>query len=181
MEYSILKTERIFEGKIFSVRIDEVQKSSGESMRVDIVEHGGAVVIIPIDDDERILLVNQYRHPIGKYLLELPAGTLDESESLEDCAVRECREEVGLAPGRIEHLGGFYLAPGYSTEYLELYLATELHEDPLPQDVDEDLSVKRYSIDEAIEKIRAGELEDAKTIAGLMMLKQYLETKSSTN
>lgn len=175
MEYSILKSERIFEGKVFNVRIDEVQKSTGESMRVDIVEHGGAVVLVPIDEDGRILLVKQYRHPTGKYLLELPAGTLDESESPEECAVRECREEVGMAPGRIEHLGGFYLAPGYSTEYLELYLATELSAAPLPHDLDEDLVVERFSIDDVIEKISTGELEDAKTVAGIMLLKQFLE------
>jgi ADP-ribose pyrophosphatase len=142
-------------------------------MRVDIVEHGGAVVIIPIDDDGRILLVNQYRHPIGKYLLELPAGTLDKNESPEECAVRECREEVGMAPGRTQHLGGFYLAPGYSTEYLDLYLATELYEAPLPLDMDEDLSVERYSIDEVLGKISCGEIEDAKTLAGVTLLQIY--------
>lgn len=178
MEYSILKSERIFEGKVFNVRIDEIQKSTGESMRVDIVEHGGAVVLVPIDEDGRILLVKQYRHPTGKHLLELPAGTLDKSESPEECAVRECREEVGMAPGRIEHLGGFYLAPGYSTEYLELYLATELSAAPLPHDLDEDLTVERFSIDEIFEKISNGEIQDAKTLACMMLFRPYVVNSS---
>lgn len=174
MEYSILKSEKIFEGKIFNVRIDEVQKSTGERIRVDIVEHGGAVVLIPMDEDGRILLVKQYRHPTGKILLELPAGTLDENEYPEDCAVRECREEVGMAPGKIQRLGGFYVAPGSSTEYLHVYFATDLRAAPLPQDVDEDLSVERYSVDDVLVRIRAGEIEDAKTVGGIMMLKIYL-------
>lgn len=175
MEYSIINSEVIFEGKVFNVRIDEVRKPSGETMRVDIVEHGGAVILIPMDDAGRILMVRQYRHPAGKQLLELPAGTLDHDESPEQCAVRECREEVGLAPGRLAHLGGFFLAPGYSTEYSELFLATELSPAPLPQDYDEDLIIERLTVDEVLGRIAKNEISDAKTIAGLLMLTGYLE------
>lgn len=175
MEYSIINSDVIFEGKVFKVRIDEVRKPSGETMRVDLVEHGGAVVLIPMDDEGRILMVSQYRHPAGKQLLELPAGSLDHDESPEQCAVRECREEVGLAPGRLVHLGGFFLAPGYSTEYLDLFLATELSPAPLPQDYNEDLIIERLSVDEILERITKNEIHDAKTIAGLLMLTGYLE------
>ncbi len=177
MEYSIINSKLIFEGKVFKVRVDEVRKPNGETMRVDIVEHGGAVILIPMDDEGRILMVRQYRHPAGKLLLELPAGTLENDESPEQCAVRECREEVGLAPGRLVHLGGFFMAPGYSTEYSELFLATELSQDPLPQDYDEDLSIERLSVDEVLERIAKNEIGDAKTIAGLLMLIQYLENQ----
>ncbi len=177
MEYSIINSEVIFEGKVFKVRVDEVRKPSGESMRVDVVEHGGAVTLIPMDEQSRILMVRQYRHPAGKQLLELPAGTLDHDETPEQCAVRECREEVGLAPGKLVHLGGFFLAPGYSTEYLELFLATELSPAPLPQDYDEDLIIERLSVDEVLGRIAKNEICDAKTIAGLLMLIQYLENQ----
>jgi ADP-ribose pyrophosphatase len=175
MEYSIINSEVIFEGKVFKVRIDEVRKPNGETMRVDIVEHGGAVILIPMDDEGRILMVRQYRHPAGKQLLELPAGTLEHDESPEQCAVRECREEVGFAPGRLVHLGGFFLAPGYSTEYLELFLASELSPAPLPQDDDEDLIIERLSVDEVLGRIAKNEIRDAKTIAGLLMLTGYLK------
>lgn len=176
MAYSILKSERVFEGKIFNIRIDQIQKPTGETMRIDVVEHPGAVIIIPMDEHNRILLVKQYRHPVGKILLELPAGTLDHNETPEHCAVRECREEVGMAPAKLIHLGGFYLAPGYSSEFSELYLATDLSPDPLPQDLDEDLVVERLSIEEVLNKISTGEIQDAKTLAGVLMLKQSMES-----
>jgi ADP-ribose pyrophosphatase len=170
MKYSVVSSEKVFEGKVFTVRIDELEKETGEKMRIDVVEHGGAVVLIPMDESGDLLLVRQYRHPTGTYILEFPAGTLDVGESPEECAIRECREEVGMAPGTIKNLGGFFLAPGYSTEYLQIYLATDLSEAPLPQDLDEDLTVERLPADELLEKIKLGEVQDAKTIAGMMML-----------
>ena len=169
MKYSVVNSEKVFEGKVFAVRIDEVEKETGERMRIDVVEHGGAVVLIPMDENGDLLLVRQYRHPTGTYILELPAGTLDEGESPEECAIRECREEVGMAPGTIQHLGGFFLAPGYSTEYLQIYLATDLSTAPLPQDLDEDLAVERLSTEEILNKIKTGEVQDGKTIAGMML------------
>lgn len=170
MEYSILESERVFEGKVFNVRIDEVEKPTGERMRIDIVEHGGAVVLIPLDENGDVLLVQQYRHPTESELLELPAGTLDEGEAPEECAVRECREEVGMAPGELQFLGGFFLAPGYSTEYLHIFLASELSPAPLPQDQDEDLDLVRLNRREILKKITSGEIQDAKTVAGMLLL-----------
>lgn len=177
MGYSIQKSERIFQGKVFDVRIDEVKKSTGEVWRVDIVEHGGAVVIIPMQEDGTILLVKQYRHPTRKDLIEYPAGTLDEGEKPADCAIRECREEVGMEPAQIQSLGGLYIAPGYSTEYLEIFLATSLRPAPLPQDLDEDLAVVQMGLEDILEKIKTNEIEDAKTVAGTLLLVQFLEGK----
>jgi ADP-ribose pyrophosphatase len=174
MANSIQKSERIFEGKVFNIRIDELKKSTGETWRVDVVEHGGAVVIIPMQADGTILLVKQYRHPTGKELIEYPAGTLDEGELPGDCAIRECREEVGMEPSHIQSLGGFYVAPGYSTEYLQIYLATALKPAPLPQDIDEDIVVQPMSLEQILAKIRVGEIEDAKTVAGTLFLVQFL-------
>jgi ADP-ribose pyrophosphatase len=102
-------------------------------------------------------------------LLELPAGTLDPGEDPEACAVRECREETGMSPGRITRLGGFFVAPGYSTEFIHLYLAEDLKPAPLTPDEDEDLSVERLTLDRAHDLARSGELRDAKSLAGLAL------------
>ena len=111
-------------------------------MHLDIIEHVGAVTILPIDAEGRILFVRQYRHATGKELLELPAGTLNAGEPPEECAFREIREETGFAAGNLIKLGEFFLAPGYSTEYMVVYLANELHPDPLPADEDEFISLE---------------------------------------
>jgi len=133
-------------------------------------------VLVPIEDDGRIVFVKQYRHPTGKILLELPAGTLDPHEDPESCAIRECREEIGMAPGKIARIGGFYLAPGYSTEYLDIYLAQEMSPAPLDPDEDEDLEIERLDSHQIQKKIEAGIIEDAKTLASL-----YLVSKRFTN
>ncbi|NIM99645.1 MAG: NUDIX domain-containing protein, partial [candidate division Zixibacteria bacterium] len=171
--------ERIFKGKVFAVRIDQVEKSSGEMMRIDIVEHDGAVVLIPVDDEGRIWFVQQYRHPTGKWLLELPAGTLGPEEEPKACAVRECREEIGMSPGQLIPLGGTFLAPGYSTEYLHFYLAKNLHPAPLTPDHDENLKIERLTWDEASDRVIRGELEDTKSLAGLFMARNLLNDRSA--
>ncbi|MCH7587231.1 MAG: NUDIX hydrolase [Chloroflexi bacterium] len=176
MKYKVLTSEIYFEGRAFKVRVDQVQTSTGQVMHVEVVEHRGAVVLVPIEDDGRIVFVKQYRHPTGKILLELPAGTLDPHEDPESCAIRECREEIGMAPGKIARIGGFYLAPGYSTEYLDIYLAQEMSPAPLDPDEDEDLEIERLDSHQIQKKIEAGIIEDAKTLASL-----YLVSKRFTN
>jgi ADP-ribose pyrophosphatase len=179
MNYRVTQTEKIYQGKVFAVRIDQVEKPSGETMSVDIVEHHGAVVLIPVDDEGRIWFVQQYRHPIGKWLLELPAGRLDPGEEPEACAVRECREEIGMSPGQLIPLGGTFLAPGYSTEYLNFYFAKDLQSAPLTPDHNEDLNIERLTWDEATDRIARGELEDAKSLAGLFLARDQLEDPSA--
>jgi ADP-ribose pyrophosphatase len=178
MNYRVMHTERIFQGKVFTVRIDQVEKPSGETIRVDVVEHHGAVVLIPVDDVGRIWFVQQYRHPTGKWLLELPAGTLEPEEEPDACAVRECQEEIGMFPGQLIPLGGAFLAPGYSTEYLYFYLAKDLRKAPLTPDHDEDLKIKRLTWDEAANRIAQGELEDAKSLAALFLVRDQLNDRS---
>lgn len=174
MNYRVTHTETVFQGKVFAVRIDQVEKPSGEMMRVDFVEHHGAVVLIPVDNEGKIWFVQQYRHPAGKLLLELPAGTLNPEEEPEACAVRECREEIGMSPGQLIPLGGTFLAPGYSTEYLHFYLAKDLQRAPLTPDHDEDLNIERLTWNEATDRIVQGELEDAKSLAGLFLARDLL-------
>ena len=172
--YQTLQSEAIYQGRAFRVRRDQVRLPDGQLSRLDIVEHVGAVTILPLDDQGRILFVRQYRHPAAQELLELPAGTLEPGEPPEACAGRETREEVGQAAGEIRKLGEFFLAPGYSTEYMHVFLATELRPDPLPSDHDEFLSVEAYSYEEVLQMVERGEIQDAKTLAALMLARRWL-------
>ena len=124
-----------------------------------------------------MLFVRQYRHAAGLDLLELPAGTLDEGEEPLECAKREIREETGMAAGKMELLGGFYLAPGYSTEYMHVYLATGLSHDPLEADADEFLTVERIPMAEALQMFERGEIQDAKSLAAVLLARKYLENQ----
>lgn len=169
MNYTIAHSEKVFSGVVFDVRIDQVEDSSGGVRKVNVVEHNGAVALIPIEADGRILFVRQYRHPAGKVLLELPAGTLEPGEAPEVCASRECREEVGKSPGRLRRLGGFYLAPGYSTEYLHVFLATELTDSPLTPDEDERIQIVPLQPAEALEQMANATIEDAKSLAAMLL------------
>jgi ADP-ribose pyrophosphatase len=173
MTYRVKATESIFDGRAFKVRIDSVQAPDGKVRRIEIVDHPGAVTIVPVDAEGRLHFVRQYRHSSLEVLLELPAGTLDPGEDPAACARRECREEIGMAPAEIMRLGGFFLAPGYSTEYLHVYQATGLTEAPLPADEDEDLRVERLTLEQAEALARSGELHDAKTLAALYLYRLH--------
>jgi ADP-ribose pyrophosphatase len=168
----VTKTERLHEGFI-SLRRDTLRYASGNEGTIELIEHGGGVAIIALDEEDRILFVRQYRHPAGRWLLELPAGTVEPGEDPKLCAERELQEETGYRPGRIEELGGFYLAPGYSSEYMRIYLASELAESRLQGDEDE-IHLQRLTLDEALAAIASGEIEDAKTLAGLLLQVQKL-------
>lgn len=165
----LIRSERVFHGKAFDVRVDQLRLPDGRSTRIEVVEHGGAVTLLPRDAEGRLWFVRQYRHPAGKRLLELPAGTLEPGEPPEQCARRECREEIGMEPGDLRRLGGFYLAPGYSTEYLHVFLATQLHPSPLPGDEDEHLQIEALTLEQALQHMRSGALEDAKSLAALLL------------
>src|SRR4030042_5468217 len=160
-----INQETVYRGHAFNVRQDVVRFPNQHTTHLDIIEHIGAVPILPIDAEGRILFVRQYRHAAGKELLELPAGTLDVGELPENCALREIREETGFAAGNIIKLGEFFLAPGYSTEYMVVYLANELHHDPLPGDQDEFITLEAVPIEQAYEFALDGVLQDAKSLA----------------
>jgi ADP-ribose pyrophosphatase len=180
MDYQTLGRESVYEGRVFNVHIDTLRTPTGSTMQVDVVEHSGAVAIVAIDENDNLLLVHQYRHPAGKTLLELPAGTLDNDEDPEDCARRESREEIGHEPGELVLLGAGYMAPGYSTELIYFFLARDLKPAPLPQDEDEDIQVKRIPHNEMGTWIASGEIADVKTIAGFSLAEAYLSAHPST-
>src|SRR5689334_3267953 len=124
MPFELIKSEQILKGRAFTIRRDTMKAPDGRETSFDIVDHGGSVVILPIDGDGNLLFVRQYRHAAGMDLLELPAGTRDGNEPFEECAAREIREETGMEARSLIHIGSFYLAPGYSTEYMGVFLAT---------------------------------------------------------
>lgn len=177
MNFELLNSEIVYPGRAFIIRRDTLRMPDGRETSFDIVEHVGSVIILPLDADGHLLFVRQYRHAAGTVLLELPAGTLDKGETPKACATREVREETGMAAGKLEPLGGFYLAPGYSTEYMHVYLATDLHYAPLEADADEFLTVERFPVSEALAMFENGEIKDAKSLAAILLARKHLEKR----
>lgn len=175
MPFELIKSEILLEGRAFKIRRDTMQAPDGRETRFDIVDHGGSVVILPIDGQGNLWFVRQYRHAAGMDLLELPAGTRDGNEPFDECAAREIREETGMEAGTLIQIGSFYLAPGYSTEYMGVFLATDLKHNPLEADDDEFLSVEKIPVREAIQSAERGGIPDAKSLASLLMARPHLE------
>ncbi len=173
--YQTIRSEIVYSGKVFKVRVDQVQLDSGKVIKLDIVQHNGAIVIVPLDHEGNIWFVDQYRHAAGETLLELPAGTLEDQEDPLTSAQRELREEIGMAASRLTPLGEFYIAPGYSTEYLYVFLAENLTPDPLPLDEDEMIRVIKAPIAEVLQWIKGKKIRDAKTLAALLLAQPYLQ------
>lgn len=181
MDFETLESETIFRGKVFDVRQDEVRLPDGGQTRLDIVVHNSSVTLLPVDEQGRIWFVRQYRHPAETQLLELPAGVMEGNESAEACAYREVREEIGMAAGRLEKVGEFYLAPGYSTEYMYVFVARELSPAPLPGDEDEFISVEKIPVGEVYAMAERGELRDSKSLAALFLARAQLFAKFRPN
>jgi len=167
MTIEVLSSETVYRGRSLSVRRDRVRFPNGHVAELEVVDHPDSIALVPIDEGGRIWFVRQYRHPPGQSMLELPAGTLSADEDPRACAVRECREEIGMSPARLTLLGACYLAPGYSTEYMHFFLAQGLTPAPLPPDADEVLEIERLTLVEVEALLRQGELPDAKSVAGL--------------
>jgi ADP-ribose pyrophosphatase len=164
----IISSQKVFSGRVFNVTVDTVQEGELTYQR-EVVHHHGSGVILPVFDDGTVVLVRQYRHPAVRYLLEAPAGTLDDGERPEVGAARELQEELGLSAGRMEKLSEFFVSPGFCEEKMWVFLATELTEGKQNPEEDEVLEVVRLPLDEALEMISSGEIEDAKTIIALML------------
>ena len=164
----VVGSRLVYEGKIISLHVDEVVVKPGSTATREVVEHPGAVVMAAIDDDGFIYLVEQYRHPVRQYLLELPAGGLEPGEEPLACAKRELREEVGLEAAQWTHLGSFFSSPGFANEKLHAFAARGLTPVKGTPDDDEDLSVVRYSLQTLLGEL--GRINDAKTLATLCLL-----------
>jgi len=175
MSFELIMSETLVQGRAFKVRRDTLKTPDGHETKLEIVEHGGSVVLIPVDEEGNLLFVRQYRTAVGRDLLELPAGTRDENETFEGCAAREIREETGMEAGKLQKIGEFYLVPGYSTELMAAFLATELKENPLDADEDEFLDVEKIPLKQAMEMAERGEFQDGKSLAVLLLARTHLE------
>jgi ADP-ribose pyrophosphatase len=169
------EVRRVFEGRIFTVEIETITLPKGHELKAEVVRHPGSVVIIPVTSDGKIILVRQYRAPLGRWAWELPAGSLKPRENVESAARRECHEEIGLIPGTLEKLGAFYPTPGYCDEEMNFFRVSDLREptdddDAAEPDEDEDIETKAYSRDELWSMIPRGEIIDQKTVAALTLL-----------
>lgn len=172
-EEPILADEVVYDGKLVKLHRLTVKLPDGAHAQREIVRHPGAVAMVPLLGED-VLLVRQFRAAAGKILLEIPAGTLEVGEAPEAAAVREMQEEVGYRPGKLERLGGEFTAPGYTSEYIHLYLATELTPSRLRQDSDEFIEVVRMPLAEALALVERGEIEDGKTLGGLLLTARRL-------
>jgi len=175
-EEKTLSSKRIYEGRAVRLRVDTVKMPGGRETTREIVEHSDCVAIIALDDKENVLLVSQFRKAVEKELLEIPAGSIEPDEGLEECVRREMREETGFLPKKVERLGGFYSSPGFCTEYLHFFLATELISSPLQAEDSQSIKLVRVPLSEVPDLIASGSICDAKSIAALLF---FLEHRKS--
>jgi len=167
-----LTHQRIFDGKVFDVDRDTVRMPNGREVPVDVVRHPRSVVLLPVPEPGHIVLVRQYRYPVNRSLWELPAGSLDPGEEPEQAARRECHEEIGLVPSTVVRLAALYPTPGYCDEEMIFFRVSGLAEsgEPAKVDEDEDIEARVFSLRDAREMVRSGEIVDMKTVAGLTLL-----------
>jgi ADP-ribose pyrophosphatase len=164
-----------FEGRIFRVTQDRVTLPNGRTVTLEIVRHPGSVVLLPLVDNTHIVLIRQYRYALGRWIWELPAGSLEPGEDPVAAAARECEEEIGLVPTAVEFAGSWYPTPGFCTEAMNYYRLTGLRP-PNPdgptaeKDEDEDIRVQEFSLDAARELVRRGDVVDLKTAWGLTLV-----------
>jgi ADP-ribose pyrophosphatase len=164
----------VYKGRVFSVEVGRIDFPNGTSHEVEVVRHPPSVVLIPVQEDGRIVLVRQFRPSIGRELWELPAGSVEEGETPEAAAVRECEEETGLVPDRVERIGGFYPAPGFCDEELIFFRVSGLRpaaaDSPHQHDADEDIAVQVFEREDVRTMAARGEIRDLKTVFGLTLV-----------
>lgn len=168
MRETIVRTSKIYEGRVVKLDVHEVRLPDGTFSKRELIRHVGAAAVVPLDSNGDVLLVRQYRIAADRIMLEIPAGILDQDEAPERCALRELQEETGFAAAQLESLGAFYPAPGYTSEVIHLYLGTGLSPAPLHGDDDEFVEVVRMPLSEALEQALSGEITDSKTIIALL-------------
>ncbi|MDY6906970.1 MAG: NUDIX hydrolase [Chloroflexota bacterium] len=174
-EERVVESRQVYQGRIVSLRVDRVVLPSGRETTREVVEHGDCVAVVPLDGEGNVILVRQFRTPVGRELLELPAGGIEAGERPSQCARRELVEETGYRAQGMEPIGGFYASPGYCTEFLHLFLATGLEPGPGAAMEDEFIDVVPVPLSEVAGLIESGQVQDAKSVAGLLALLRRLE------
>ena len=175
-EERTLSSELVYKGRVVSLRVDNVITTDGRTARREIVVHNGAVAMVAVDDKDNILLVRQFRTPVGKALLEVPAGTIEAGEKPDETVPRELQEETGYLPQKVIKLGGFYSAPGFSTEFIHIYLTTGLKPSRLEADDTKEIELERMPVGEVKKLIDSGTICDAKSVAGILLYLDYRKT-----
>lgn len=169
-----LRTERVYDGRAVSLRVDAVRLPDGSEAKREVVEHPGAVALVALSDHGEVLLVRQWRHAAGQALLEIPAGTLEPGEAPIDCAGRELIEETGFRAGQIEPLTTFFTTPGFTQEKMHVFVARDLEPAQAEADADEFIAVVPLPWDDALRACRDGRIADGKTIAGILLADRLL-------
>lgn len=169
-----VESNTIYKGKIVRLEVDKAELPNGRIATREVVRHPGGVAVIPLDADDRVITVRQFRYPFYRVVEELPAGKLDPGEDPLEAARRELSEEVGVTAGQMIYLGSLLASPGFCDEELHLYLGLDLTEGECHPDPDEFLERQRVPFDTMVERVMSGELQDAKTVAGILKAKQYL-------
>lgn len=174
IEEQTVSSDRIYTGKVISLKVDTVEVPKKGYQKREIIEHPGAVGIVAITDDNKVLLVRQFRKAIEKVLWEIPAGKLEQGESPKDCAIRELKEETGYSANNIKLIHKFYTSSGFSNQKIYVYLATDLEKGECCLDEDEFLELHEVNLNDAYEMINKNDIEDAKTSIGLLLAKELL-------
>lgn len=175
MNFKLTNSKTLFKGKVFNLKVDEIEYDSGNKGIREVVVHPGGAVVVPITNEGKLVMVTQFRYPFQTTLLEFPAGKLDINEDPLDCAVRELEEETGYKAAKVNKLGKIYTAPGYCTETLHIYVAQELKKgDHKREEGELGMEVFELSLEEIETKINNGEIVDAKSICGIFYLKSRL-------
>ena len=169
-EEKTLKSEKIYKGAIINLRRDKVTVQGGTSYR-EIIEHNGGAVIAALTEDKKLVMVRQYRKPADKVMLEVPAGKIDPGEKPLEAAVRELKEETGYTAEKVEFLTQFYPSVGYSEEMLYLYICTGLTPGETNFDENEAIDIEEVELDRLFKKAMSGEIDDAKTLIAILMVK----------
>lgn len=164
----VISVETAYQGRLFDVHAATLRMADGVETTRETIIHPGAVCAVPVADDGRLYFVTQYRHAAQSRMLELPAGTLEPGEEPREAMLRELQEEIGMLPGQIEPMGGFYVAPGYTSEYIHMFLCRVLTPSELEGDEDEDIEVVTMSLGQSLEAIETGKINDAKSVIGVL-------------
>lgn len=170
----VTESQRVYEGWITNVRVDSVVMPDGREATREIVEHAPVVAVVPVDENGDVVMVRQYRPATLDVMLEIPAGLVDEGEDIEAAAQRELQEEVGYRAGHLERLAGFFVSPGFCTEFVHVFLALGLEVSQLDGDEDEDIAVERVPLASAVKLVEEGAIRDAKSIVGILLARERL-------
>ena len=174
MEHKVLNSETVFTGRVFTAKVEEVIMPNGNTVTRELIEHKGGASIVAVEGDE-IIMVKQYRHAAGKFMLETPAGILEPNEDPGVCAGRELEEETGYIAQTIVPLTKIYMSVGYINEVHHIYLGTDLKQGKQHLDDEEDVEIVRMKIDDVVKSFFDGSIGDSKTIAGVLAYKEYLK------